>query len=287
VSEAKGQGTHIKRLNLQLSSATFSSRGATDVDTAQCNGARPACNSCVSSGVSCVYNTSNSNETHGQALKRKLFELGSREATFKQIFDHLRDRPEPEVLEIVKRIRSGTDPDTILRYIKEGDLLLQLAVTPETRFRYHDPFLRTLPRYLVRGDNPYLRRIKVHEFELPTGLLPSPQMSESSLSSPASAIALESPYTKPYHAAELIEPFLSSAKPSEWTTVCADDELMRKLLAFYFLNEYQWFPVFQKDYFLQDMATGRQGCCSSLLVNCVLAIATVSFHSHYPASALF
>ncbi|KAF3011042.1 hypothetical protein E8E13_011043 [Curvularia kusanoi] len=74
----------------------------------------------------------------------------------------------------------------------------------------------------------------------------------------------------------MIEPRLESAKPSEWTTVSKDDALMRKLLAAFFTHEYHLSPAFYKDYFLEDMAVGQKHrtknmCCSSLLVNAVLA----------------
>jgi len=56
-------------------------------------------------------------------------------------------------------------------------------------------------------------------------------------------------YVKPYHAALFIEPRLANARPSDWTTVSKDDALMRDLLAAYFMHEYHFLPVFQKDYF--------------------------------------
>jgi hypothetical protein len=60
-----------------------------------------------------------------------------------------------------------------------------------------------------------------------------------------------------------------------------DDVLLRDLLAAYFTHEYHLFPVFHKDYFLEDIATAqkqrqRTSCCSALLVNATLAYACVS-----------
>ena len=232
----------------------------------QCNAARPACSFCVSAGVNCVYSTSQ-DETHSQALKRKLSELNEKETTFEQIFEHLRDRSEEEADEIVKRIRAGADPESILRYINDGDLLLQLALVPETRYRYVFPIRREMPGFLIRPDNPYLDS-KVYDWT--ASGVPKPKELRPSE---------ESPYVKPYHVAKLIDPLLSAVKPSEWTAVSSDDVFLRELLALYFTHEYQWFPFFHKDYFLQDMAAGRQGCCSSLLVNVILAAASVGARS--------
>ncbi|PVH92879.1 hypothetical protein DM02DRAFT_662521 [Periconia macrospinosa] len=87
-----------------------------------------------------------------------------------------------------------------------------------------------------------------------------------------------SEYVKPYHAAVFVEPRLENVKPSEWTTVSKDDTLMRDLLAAYFTHEYHLWPLFQKDYFLEDMAKPKTDdrqtpCCSSLLVIAILAYA--------------
>ena len=45
----------------------------------------------------------------------------------------------------------------------------------------------------------------------------------------------------------------------------------------YFLQEYDWFTFFQKDYFLDDMVGGSDVFCSSLLVNAVPAVGCVSY----------
>ncbi|KAM5528913.1 C6 transcription factor [Fusarium oxysporum f. sp. phaseoli] len=60
--------------------------------------------------------------------------------------------------------------------------------------------------------------------------------------------------------------------PSQWTTVNADDDLMRTLIRAYFLYEYDWFTFFHKDYFLDDMLAGPSTFCSPLLVNAILAV---------------
>ncbi|KXX81374.1 Nitrogen assimilation transcription factor nirA [Madurella mycetomatis] len=247
-----------------------------DANSLQCDAARPSCGYCVSAGVNCAYSTGSERETHAQALKRKLTELSEREATYQQIFDHLRSRTEAESSEIVKRIRSGGDPESILRYIKDADLLLQLAVVPETRYRYVFPLMQDMPAFLIRPDNPYL---STQVYEWTTSSASTTQ--DLLLSDGSRSLEPQSPYLKPYHAAEIVEPLLSAAKPSDWTKVSSDDTLMRKLFSLYFSCEYQWMPAFQKDYFLQDMAAGHRGCCSSLLVNAVLALASMD-HDRIP-----
>ncbi|KXH40931.1 hypothetical protein CSIM01_08418 [Colletotrichum simmondsii] len=88
---------------------------------------------------------------------------------------------------------------------------------------------------------------------------------------------VQSIYVRPFHAAQIVEPRLSDAKISWWTTVCADDPLMRDLLKVWFRCEFQFSAVFQKDLFLEDLVAQKQDFCSSLLVNIVLAYACVCY----------
>ncbi|KAK4662409.1 hypothetical protein QC763_0087940 [Podospora pseudopauciseta] len=103
---------------------------------AKCNAERPSCAYCVNADIPCVYDTSARNETHSQALKRKFGELEARAAVYVELYELLQDRSDIESAEIFKRIRMGGPPESILRRIKEGDLLLQLSLKPEMRFRY-------------------------------------------------------------------------------------------------------------------------------------------------------
>ncbi|XWW92809.1 hypothetical protein V2A60_000736 [Cordyceps javanica] len=82
-------------------------------------------------------------------------------------------------------------------------------------------------------------------------------------------------YLSPFHAAQLLEPRLTDVQMAPWTRVCDDDALMRELLEVFFRCEYQFTSAFHKDYFLEDLAAGRTEFCSPLLVNIVLAYASV------------
>ena len=84
------------------------------------------------------------------------------------------------------------------------------------------------------------------------------------------------PYLRPRHAAEIMDPRLDTVKPSMWTNVSTDDNLMRAILRAYFLHEYDYLPIFHKDHFLDDMVQGSNRFCSPLLVNAVLALGCVS-----------
>ena len=182
----------------------------------------------------------------------------------------LASRPSSEAEGILQRIREGVDPESILRHIQDGDLLLQLSLTPERRYRYEFPYKTQMPSFLLRPDNPYLNTL-IYDFT--SGRVCSGQ----DLLPPVDARVetLKSPYLTPYHTAEIVDPQLELIKPAKWTNVSSDDKLMRKLFKIYFLSEYHWIPFFHKDYFLKDMIAGHRRFCSHLLVNAILAYACV------------
>ncbi|KAF3003189.1 hypothetical protein E8E13_009462 [Curvularia kusanoi] len=119
-----------------------------------------------------------------------------------------------------------------------------------------------MPEILLSSGSPYLDTVM---FE------PNSQQATSTVAT----LSHDALYVKPYHAATLVEPRLDNAKPSVWTNVNHDDSLLREILAAYFMHEYHLFPIFQKDYFLEDMAATEPDkptqFCSALLVNAVLA----------------
>lgn len=198
----------------------------------------------------------------------------------------LQARSEQEAKEVFRRIRSGSDAGTILRHVNYGDMLVQLALVPEARFRYEFPYLSDMPPFLRNTDNPYLDS-DVYEYALRQCPNSSHQTSHqrpqqrlltgaaNGADSVYGAGQLD-PYEKPYLSATVMHPWLDSVKPSKWTTVSNDDGLLRKILHDYFLFDYAWFTFFEKDLFLEDMGTDKTRFCSSLLVNAILGIGCVS-----------
>lgn len=196
--------------------------------------------------------------------------------------------PERDALDILRRVRQGDGVDAILNHVKNGSLLLQLAIEPETRYRYEFPYRSMMPTDLVESDNPYLKSV-IYEaasifpsfslHDLPSARANNPKAPWSSYNAVSDGrlggAEYQSPCFKPLHAAQIVDSRLDFVQPSSWTSVSTDDNLMRQLLGAYFLYEYPIYPSFQKDYFLEDMAAQQTGLCSSLLVNVVLAYACV------------
>ncbi|KAK4188607.1 hypothetical protein QBC35DRAFT_495907 [Podospora australis] len=264
-----------------------------------CSAERPQCNECSRRAINCEYDTGG-DETPGRALKRKFADLENQATIYEKVYSILGSRTQQEADAVLRRIRSGEDPESIIRHVQHGDLLLQLRVVPESRYRYEFPFRITLPKRLRITENPYLSSL-IYEWEtryppdppqhlrqpsaLPSGperaaRVPTPTATSASVSESTTTHSRlrdepgPGPYVKPYHAAEVYDNLLDSCEPSRWTTVSSDNNVLRSLLRAYFLHEYQWFTAFQKDLFLSDMiATNRRNFCSPLLVNAVLAFA--------------
>ena len=237
------------------------------VDQAQCTGERPKCGTCITRGTACHYATT-SKETHSQALKRKYDELQTQQSPFEELFDILKTKSETEAMEILRRIRAGGSAEAIVRHVKDGDLLMQLSLMPETRQRYDFPYVKDMPVSVLRPDNFYLDSW-VYQVTLKDH---APQNSDLETTS----LPNQSAYFKPYHAAEIVDPVLSNAVVSNWTVVTSDNSLLRRLIGCYLLYQCPWSAAFQKDSFLEDLVAGRDELCSSLLVNAVLAVSCVS-----------
>jgi len=178
---------------------------------------------------------------------------------------------------VLRNLRSGTDVSTILDHVKAGSALLQMAVSPETRYRYELPYRTEMPEEYALN-NPYLTSL-IYEAALLYPAGQSPNLSTPSanrfLENQLDSQEYESLYLKPFHAAQLVDTLLDEAKISGWTTICQNDDLMRDILRVFFRCEYQFTAAFHKDLFLQDMASQRPDFCSSLLVNILLAYACV------------
>lgn len=189
-------------------------------------------------------------------------------------FHHLlRSRPETEVTEILHRIRAGASITDIVRHVRSGDLLLQLAVRPERRYHYSLGRVLNVPDFLRAASSQYTASLVYRKSFDPKWHWSSPP------DLPPSAVDYGALYDAPFHVAQMVDADIDAAKPSRWTLVSSDDELLRDLLRSYFTHEYLFFPFFHKDSFLQDMIAGRRRFCSPLLVNAVLAASCVSLCS--------
>lgn len=92
----------------------------------KCDGARPKCSRCVRLGTECEYDAG-PDETRSIARKRKYDEMKNDLNDMQELYEYLRTRPLVEVAEVIRRIRSNTDPCKVLSLVRDGDLLLQAS----------------------------------------------------------------------------------------------------------------------------------------------------------------
>ena len=229
----------------------------------QCDGAKPSCGACVARDTDCRYG-----ETEARQIRRRYQQLKEKRTALEELYDMLQVMPERDAADVFRRIRGGAKAEAILRHVQEGSLLLELALTPESRARYEFPYVPTIPPALL--DSIYFRS---HIFDAIRSVNQSPP------ASPTNVVARQSNYAMPLYAAEMVDPLLAEVKPSKWTRVSTNDLLLRRLLEGYFTYEYPWLFLFHKDYFLEDMISGGNRFCSPLLVNALLAKACVSTSS--------
>ncbi|OAA66323.1 Zn(2)-C6 fungal-type DNA-binding domain protein [Cordyceps fumosorosea ARSEF 2679] len=256
----------------------------------KCSGDRPACRRCAQRRLPCIY-AARPGETEAQAVRRGYRALRARATEHEEVVALLRRLPEADAGNLLRRLRAGAPLAAVLNQVRAGDALLQMAVKPETRFRYVLPYRAEMPAAcLGGGSNVYLDALRLYEAasvmpvtadddgtkgeqRRPLPLDKSPRR-QGETGSPA-VRENEVAYFTPFHAARLVEPRLTDVKIGPWTHTCDDEPLMRELLGIFLRCEYQFTSAFHKDYFLEDLAAGRAEFCSSLLVNLVLAYASV------------
>ncbi|KAF3034799.1 hypothetical protein E8E12_004503 [Didymella heteroderae] len=206
-----------------------------------------------------------------QAIKRRHDVLKTQNELYAELFALIQTRPDDESLEILRRIKMGADVESVLRHVRDGDLLVQLSIEPETRLRYQLPYMDSMPAFLLVPDNQYLTTpLYEATFKRPRS---SQDLVTPEQSPPSKCM---DPYMKPSHAAEVVEPILDRVYARQWTKVIADDGLFRRLITIYLSHQHATFFLFNKELFL-DMASNRTQFCSSLLVHAVLAAACQAY----------
>jgi hypothetical protein len=207
--------------------------------------------------------------------------------------------PEQAAIEVLRRIKAGVDVATLVNHVKDGDLLMQLSLVPEIRRLFEFPYIPGYPSYLFVPVNPYFdSRLYRAAFSRPTFHNGSSNWNEDTQVSaeygqslqnslahdPSSQHPTKEPnypleYQIPFHAAEMVEPIVEQITATGWTSVVSDNQLLRRLLYAYFFYPHIHSPFVHKDLFLQDMAAKRNRFCTPLLVNAVLACASVGAQS--------
>lgn len=98
-------------------------RLALTIYSAQCDGNRPACTTCVARATTCVYISADPNETPAMAMKREIEALKESQAILLELLDILKTLPEPKAIALIRTMRLSTaDPASLLLSIRGGNL---------------------------------------------------------------------------------------------------------------------------------------------------------------------
>ncbi|KAG4269010.1 hypothetical protein FPRO04_12359 [Fusarium proliferatum] len=141
-----------------------------------------------------------------------------RSSVYEELVGLLKNLPDQDAQAILQRLRSGTDVASVVNQARAGNVLLQMAVVPETRLRYEFPYRSEMPKEFELN-NPYLNSMLYET----ASLYSQHQISETNLTGHLASLSSEeqrSPYLKPFHAAQVFDPLLSDVKVSAWTSVC-------------------------------------------------------------------
>jgi len=84
------------------------------------------CGHCRRRGHECEY-TTDPTETRAAARKRNAVQLGQKCDMYEELFEVLRTAEETEVMELLRRIRTGDSIEHIAAGIRGGKLLLELS----------------------------------------------------------------------------------------------------------------------------------------------------------------
>ncbi|KAF2655122.1 hypothetical protein K491DRAFT_693149 [Lophiostoma macrostomum CBS 122681] len=251
----------------------------------KCDGIQPTCHACATHETVCYYPA-----TETRLIRQRYNELRQREAIHEELVELLRDMTERDAAEVVRRLQAGMDVASIVNHVRDGNLLIQLSLAPETRRLYEFPYLSGMPSHLFTANNPYLHsllyeaalscqvpRSSQRQLSNVDSLVPLGQHTDRGSRQPAAdATQYHSAYLMPHHAARMVEPIVDKITATPWTCVISDNRLLKRLVCSYFYYPHPCGPFVHKDLFLGDMAAGRARFCSPLLVNAMLAIAVQS-----------
>jgi hypothetical protein len=168
---------------------------------------------------------------------------------YEQFCHLLRSLPDPETNSILRRLREGADAATIMRQVKDGDLLVQ------TKSQGNNSYAKAKSRAKGRR-GPSQSRITSWAKNMQTDHMSDGLPRHHRLNQVV--FNLEEPEVKP--------------SAETWTAIANDINLVQHLLALYFCWEYPTLASLSKEHFLQDFRDGRHRYCSPVLVNALLAL---------------
>ncbi|KAI1173876.1 fungal-specific transcription factor domain-containing protein [Nemania sp. FL0916] len=231
----------------------------------KCDGALPSCAACASVyGTECIYDPNSDHRRKG-VYREKVDSMRASNSTLHILIEAILNADEDDVPDIVKRIRTCDNLDTVAESIHSQGVASLAA--DDALALAHDDYTTEIP---VAGERDLAR--KMGELRVENGTTrfiggTSHLIHWDVLGSP----------TQEDHAAELdavdVDPVTS------WSNVTKDPVVVTHLLNMYFNWHYPYFTTLSKSLFYRDFFRGKRHAtsykteyCSSLLVNAMLAL---------------
>ncbi|PVH91110.1 hypothetical protein DM02DRAFT_485369, partial [Periconia macrospinosa] len=109
----------------------------------RCTREQPTYTACTRRSTVCRYP-----QTEARQVRQRYEDLRKRQSAHKELLGLIRTLPEQDATELLLQVRARGDIETIAKHVQDSNLLLQLQLVPETRFRYKLPYSRDMPALL-------------------------------------------------------------------------------------------------------------------------------------------
>ncbi|EMD96008.1 hypothetical protein COCC4DRAFT_122531 [Bipolaris maydis ATCC 48331] len=195
--------------------------------------------------------------TETRQIWKKHGHLQQQQSTYEDFIGFLRTMTEQDAVEVFRLLKAGTNIDSIVKHVRDGNLLLQLSLIPETFSQYESPYMTKMPSCLFVRDSSYMSSCLYK--------LVSSSPAYTHAENKQLTARYGSAYTMPYHTAKMVEPLIDKITMTPWTIVISDNRLLIRLIFLYFTGQYPCAPLVHKDLFLEDMAAGGTLFFSPLL----------------------
>lgn len=195
----------------------------------------PNCSTCIAVyQTPCFYDV-DSDHRRKAALKRDIEQLKGQNDALGVIFAAIRSSTDAEVAEIVQQIRADEDLENLAEKLRKIVMLPERSGTTTAEGELSN----LMGRPALDGAEAVRQYGNTSSLSLVTDGRESPVHMQNS------------------------EP---------WTKVSRDLQLVEHLLTLYFVWSHPFYSLFSKELFLDDMISGRNKYCSSLLVNALLSV---------------
>jgi hypothetical protein len=272
-----------------------------------CDGVRPVCAACRKRNTSCTYVNEQSLEMRPTVLKRENIVLREKIAAFQDIIARLGSVPPDAAQDILQRLRTGSDPITLLKSIQgqqlesvpsaQGAARAILPVYPPIQSNCEFELLIRHPNAFPTLDLSKRAQRIGNTFTSPSvasWTLDSSSSSDSSRAVSADPNQFMTPHVEEGFsfasigdiqqlegaadsaAPQYFDPRLAHLQIAFWTTVPITNEQAARAISCYFEVQHPIWGVFDAGLFVRDLVEFRFEFCSPLMVSGLCVVQSYS-----------